>query len=86
MNLARWLTALEVAALLSSFGSTEAQQAKIPRIGYLISAPLSASANRIAPFRQGLRDLGYLEGKKIFSLTGDLQKEIVNANAHLPPS
>ena len=79
MNLARWLTALEVAALLSSFGSTEAQQAKIPRIGYLISAPLSASANRIAPFRQGLRDLGYLEGKNILidwrSAEGDRERQ-----------
>jgi putative ABC transport system substrate-binding protein len=44
----------------------EAQQrTKIPRIGYLAGANLSASANRIEPFRQGLRELGYIEGKNI---------------------
>jgi len=49
--------------LLALRFSAEAQQtAKVPRIGYL-------SANRegisIDAFRQGLRDLGYIEGKNI---------------------
>src|SRR5215510_7621200 len=46
--------------------SVEAQQpAKIPRIGYLTADPLSAiSANRDA-FRQGLRELGYVEEKNL---------------------
>ena len=38
---------------------------EIPRIGYLISAPLSTSANRTEPFRRGLHELGYVEGKNI---------------------
>src|SRR4030095_423437 len=44
----------------------EAQQpARVPRIGYLTNAPLSViSINRDA-FRQGLRELGYIEGKNI---------------------
>ena len=47
-------------------GSVEAQQAKkIPRIGYLINSPLAASAEFQDAFRQGLRDLGYIEGKNI---------------------
>jgi putative ABC transport system substrate-binding protein len=62
----RKLNCLGLAALLFGLGSSEAQQSKIPRIGYLISAPLSASTNRTEPFRKGLRELGYVEGKNIF--------------------
>jgi putative ABC transport system substrate-binding protein len=44
----------------------EAQQpTKIPRIGYLSGPSLSAIAYRIEAFRQGLRELGYIEGKNI---------------------
>jgi putative tryptophan/tyrosine transport system substrate-binding protein len=44
----------------------EAQQsAKIPRIGYLVGASLSGVSARIEAFRQGLRELGYVEGKNI---------------------
>ena len=46
--------------------SAEAQQAgKVPRIGYLAVVPLSATPERIEAFRQGLRDLGYVDGKNI---------------------
>jgi putative ABC transport system substrate-binding protein len=41
------------------------QPAKIPRIGYLNNSSPSFSATRIEAFRQGLRDLGYVEGKNI---------------------
>src|SRR3954447_871459 len=46
--------------------SAEAQQAtKMPRIGYLNAvSPLTVS-DRIAALRQGLRELGYVEGKNI---------------------
>jgi putative ABC transport system substrate-binding protein len=44
----------------------EAQQAtKIPQIGYLEGGPLSRHAVRMEAFRQGLRELGYEEGKNI---------------------
>ena len=44
----------------------EAQQAaKIPRIGYLSSVSASAASFRTEPFRRGLRELGYVEGKNI---------------------
>ena len=44
----------------------EAQQpGKVPRIAWLTSSPLSGNANRIEAFRQGLRELGYVEGKNI---------------------
>ena len=46
--------------------AVEAQQpTKIPRIGYLIVSSLSAISARIEAFRQGLRELGYVEGKNI---------------------
>jgi len=43
--------------------STEAQQqTKVPRIGFLESGSPGSSPNR-EPFREGLRELGYVEGK-----------------------
>ncbi len=41
------------------------QPAKIPRIGFLLAPPASGLAARIEGFRQGLRELGYVEGKNI---------------------
>ncbi|OGQ78534.1 MAG: hypothetical protein A3F90_03815 [Deltaproteobacteria bacterium RIFCSPLOWO2_12_FULL_60_19] len=41
------------------------QPTKIPRIGYLTASSLSAQSARIEAFRQGLRELGYVEGKNI---------------------
>ena len=44
----------------------EAQQTtKIPRIGFLAVVSPSAVSDRIEAFRQGLRELGYVEGKNI---------------------
>jgi len=44
----------------------EAQQpTKVPRLGYLAGASLSIISARIDAFRQGLRALGYVEGKNI---------------------
>src|ERR1044071_6066429 len=46
--------------------SAEAQQpAKVPQIGYLNANFPSANPARIEAFREGLRDLGYVEGKNI---------------------
>ncbi len=52
--------------LLALFTPTDAQQpTKIPRIGYLTGATPEGQAARIEAFRQGLRELGYVEGKNI---------------------
>jgi putative ABC transport system substrate-binding protein len=53
--------------LLFGIGSViQAQQpTKVPRIGYLMVAPLAAASSRIEPFRQRLREIGYVEGKNI---------------------
>jgi putative ABC transport system substrate-binding protein len=54
------------AVLLSTPLVAEAQQAgKVFRIGVLGHSSASASAGRIEAFRQGLRDLGYVEGKNV---------------------
>jgi putative ABC transport system substrate-binding protein len=41
------------------------QPEKVPRIGYLTAASPSTISSRIEAFRQGLRELGYVEGKSI---------------------
>jgi ABC-type uncharacterized transport system substrate-binding protein len=56
------LTALFYALCLPVWAQ---QSAKIPRIGYLEGDPLSAHTARMEAFRQGLRELGYEEGKNI---------------------
>ncbi len=53
-------------AVLVSFHPAGAQPApKMPRIGFLSHVPLSKLSIRIKAFRQGLRDLGYVEGRSI---------------------
>jgi putative ABC transport system substrate-binding protein len=52
--------------ILASTHLAEAQQTtKVPRIGFLSATSLSAIAGRTEAFRQGLRELGYVEGKNI---------------------
>ncbi len=46
--------------------AVDAQQpTKIPRIGYLSTVSPAVNATRIEALRQGLRELGYVEGKNI---------------------
>jgi ABC-type uncharacterized transport system substrate-binding protein len=52
--------------LFALCSSAEAQQPKkIPRIGFLSGATPSTISSRVEAFRQGLRELGYSEGKNI---------------------
>src|SRR5881409_2986849 len=61
------LFALALGAFLValSFPVAAQQPAKVPRIGYLTGATPDGQSARIEPFRQGLRELGYVEGKNI---------------------
>ena len=53
-------------AFVSFSSAAEAQQPKkVPRIGYLATVSPSANAVRIEAFRQGLRELGYVEVKNV---------------------
>jgi len=57
---------LMVAIFLTTVSPAGAQQpTKIPRIGWLTGPSLAANSARIEAFRQGLRELGYVEGKNI---------------------
>jgi ABC-type uncharacterized transport system substrate-binding protein len=52
--------------LFALYSLAEAQQpAKIRRVGLLGGSSASANAGRVQAFGQGLRDLGYVEGKDI---------------------
>jgi len=60
-----WLGTL-LTLSLASVHLAEAQQAKkVPRIGFLFTASPVAFRSRIDALRQGLRDLGYIEGQNI---------------------
>ena len=48
------------------FPARAQQPGKIPRIGLLIAGSQAYMSARIDPLRQGLRELGYIEGKTIF--------------------
>jgi putative tryptophan/tyrosine transport system substrate-binding protein len=55
------------AVLLAAPLAAEAQQAgKVPRVGFLLPGSRSESVHRVVDeFRQGLRELGYVEGQTI---------------------
>jgi ABC-type uncharacterized transport system substrate-binding protein len=64
----RKLVGLTVIAFVLAIGGARAdaqQPTKIPRIGFLITSSPSAIAPRMDAFRQGLGELGYVEGKNI---------------------
>src|SRR4030095_4308175 len=61
------IAVLTFCAMLSALCSsaTAQQPAKIPRIGYLTGSSISVITDRTEAFSQGLRDLGYVDGKNI---------------------
>jgi putative ABC transport system substrate-binding protein len=53
--------------LLAVGGRADAQQpSKVARVGYLAAVSAAADTPRLKAFQQGLRDLGYIEGRTIF--------------------
>jgi ABC-type uncharacterized transport system substrate-binding protein len=53
--------------LLARCSSVQAQQPKkVPRIGFLLALSSSYDRERVEAFRQGLRELGYVEGQNVF--------------------
>src|SRR2546430_12168689 len=64
MNRRAFFTALSGSLLAAPLAAETQQPAKIPRIGWL-SVNLAASPHLIEAFRQGLRDLGYVEGRNV---------------------
>jgi putative ABC transport system substrate-binding protein len=65
-NRRKLIVALGAGALAAPFASFAQQQpAKVARIGFLGNSTAALEANLIGPFREGLRDLGYVEGRNI---------------------
>ena len=56
---------LLITVLLPTADGAQAQQAKIPRLGFLIASSAPVQKPRLEAFRQGLQVLGYVEGKNI---------------------
>jgi putative tryptophan/tyrosine transport system substrate-binding protein len=63
----KWAGIFAIVVTFAMCGAVaQAQQPpKVPRIGFLGAASPSANAARTEAFRQGLRELGYVEGKNI---------------------
>jgi putative ABC transport system substrate-binding protein len=62
----KWAGLFAIVVLLTAFGvRANAQQPKVFRIGYLSVLSPSSDSTRIEAFRQGLRELGYVEGQSI---------------------
>jgi ABC-type uncharacterized transport system substrate-binding protein len=61
------ITVLTLCAMLFAlcFSASAQQPTKVPRIGWLTGGVLSTMSSRHQAFRQGLSDLGYVEGKNI---------------------
>ena len=57
--------AVSVIPLALGFSSGAQQPKKVPRIGFLSAVPLSSMSARVEALRQGLRELGYVEGQNI---------------------
>jgi putative ABC transport system substrate-binding protein len=51
--------------LVLNLAACASQPKKVVRIGYLAAVSAAADAPRLEAFRQGLRDLGYIEGQNI---------------------
>ena len=65
------LVSILAVVILAFVYTAEAQQPKkVPRIGFLIAATRDTQSARTKAFRQGLQELGYIEGnlQTIFAL------------------
>jgi putative ABC transport system substrate-binding protein len=56
---------VSIVILASTHLANAQQPTKVPRIGFLLASSASANSARVEAFRQGLRELGYVEGKNI---------------------
>jgi len=60
-----FLTVLGVAAAGAPLTTASQDPRKLPRIGFLGNSTAILEANLVGPFREGLRDLGYVDGRNI---------------------
>jgi len=86
----KFIVSLSSGALAVPLASFAQEPKKIPRIGILSATSASTVTARIEAFRQGLRELGYVEGKNIvldfryaegnLDRLGELAAELVRDN------
>ncbi|MBI2154615.1 MAG: hypothetical protein HYV92_03125 [Candidatus Rokubacteria bacterium] len=62
---AGFILTLALGILVAPLAAHAQQPKKVPRIGYLTGDSVSADLPRRDAFRQGLRELGYIEGQNI---------------------
>jgi putative tryptophan/tyrosine transport system substrate-binding protein len=60
-----WLSVITFVLVASGAVAQAQQTGQVPRIGFLGNSTAALEANLIGPFREGLHDLGYIEGKNI---------------------
>jgi len=60
-----FLCGLTLATLSTPLAAEGQQAGKVPRVGYLSGGSPSASVHTREAFREGLRDLGWIEGQNI---------------------
>ena len=91
MRRRKFITLLGSAVAAAPFASLAQQQSgRVPRIGFLARTSADSLAPLLDSFRQGLRDLGWIEGKSIsieyqfgdgqLSRLGELAAELVRRN------
>jgi putative tryptophan/tyrosine transport system substrate-binding protein len=59
------LIAFAAGALMPLASLAQQSAVRVPRIGFLGNSTAALEANLVEPFRDGLRDLGYVEGRSI---------------------
>jgi hypothetical protein len=61
----RLLVTLALGLLVAPLTAEAQPASRLPRIGFLGNSTAALEANLVGPFRDGLRDLGYVEGENI---------------------
>jgi putative ABC transport system substrate-binding protein len=59
------LAALAAALAIAPFATRAQQSAKVPHVGYLSTGSARSNAAFLSAFKDGLRELGYIDGKNI---------------------
>ena len=65
MRRREFLTLLGGVVAATPLAASAQEARKLPRIGFLGNSTATLEANLVGPFRDGLRDLGYVEGRNI---------------------
>jgi len=65
MERRRFIGVIAVGLVTAPLAAWAQQAAKVPRVGFLGNSTAALEANLVGPFRDGFRELGYVEGRNI---------------------